>query len=241
MKNRAARKYVLHCKPSVTVTLSAHAADGRRLFGVPVVSGVKKALAAAVLLLAPAILAGGCAPLIVGGVAVGAAATASEERGLGGFVSDLEIQTSINRLWFEHSIDLLNRLDMTVNSGRVLLIGHAKDAQQRLDAVRLAWQAAGVKEVINEIQIDDSGGSVTDGAKDAWISAQIRGRLTVDLAISSQNYTVDTVRGVVYLMGVAKSQAELDAVLQHARSVGGVLRVVTYVRPPTAAASPSAS
>ncbi len=235
MKDHAARRCILHCKPDRRMTLSAHAAKGRRLIGVRVVSGVNKALATACLLLAFAALASGCAPLVVGGVGVAGAVTATEERGLGGFVSDVEIQTSINKLWFDHSVDLLNRLDMTVHGGRVLLTGQAKDAQQRLDAVRLAWQAAGVKEVINEIQIDENEGSIVDTAKDSWITAQIRGRLTVDLAISSQNYTIDTVRGVVYLMGVAKNQQELDAVLQHARSVGGVLRVVTYVRLPAAA------
>lgn len=237
MTKHAAQRHILHCKLDRPVTLSGHAAKGRRLTGVPVVSGVKKALAAACLLLAFAASASGCAPLVVGGIGVAGAVTATEERGLGGFVSDVEIQTSINKLWFDHSVDMLNRLDMTVHSGRVLLTGRAKDAQQRLDAVRLAWQAAGVKEVINEIQIDENEGSIVDSAKDSWITAQIRGRLTVDLAISSQNYTIDTVRGVVYLMGVAKSQSELDAVLQHARSVGGVLRVVTYVRLPAAPAS----
>lgn len=235
MTNHAAQRHILHCKPVRPMTLSAHAAKGRRLIGVRVVSGVKKALATACLLLAFAGLASGCAPLVVGGVGVAGAVTATEERGLGGFVSDVEIQTSINKLWFDHSVDLLNRLDMTVHGGRVLLTGQAKDAQQRLDAVRLAWQAAGVKEVINEIQVDENEGSIVDTAKDSWITAQIRGRLTVDLAISSQNYTIDTVRSVVYLMGVAKNQQELDAVLQHARSVGGVLRVVTYVRLPAAA------
>lgn len=230
MKNRAAQQHLSHCKRDRPVTLSAHAAKGRRLIGVPVLSGVKKALATACLLLAFAASASGCAPLVVGGVGVAGALTATEERGLGGFVSDIEIQTSINKLWFDYSVDMLNRLDMTVHSGRVLLTGRAKDAQQRLDAVRLAWQASGVKEVINEIQIDENEGSIVDSAKDSWITTQIRGRITIDLAISSQNYTIDTVRGVVYLMGVAKSQQELDAVLQHARSVGGVLRVVTYVR-----------
>lgn len=230
MKNRAAQQHLSHCKRDRPVTLSAHAAKGRRLIGVPVLSGVKKALATACLLLAFAASASGCAPLVVGGVGVAGALTATEERGLGGFVSDIEIQTSINKLWFDYSVDMLNRLDMTVHGGRVLLTGRAKDAQQRLDAVRLAWQASGVKEVINEIQIDENEGSIVDSAKDSWITTQIRGRITIDLAISSQNYTIDTVRGVVYLMGVAKSQQELDAVLQHARSVGGVLRVVTYVR-----------
>lgn len=222
------------------MTLSGRAAGVRRPFGVPVVLRVDKAFAAAGIVLAFAQLTAGCAPLAIGGAAAGAAVAASEERGFGGFITDLEIQTSINRLWFGHSVDLLNRLDMTVDSGRVLLIGRAKDPQQRLDAVRLAWQAAGVKEVINEIQVEGPETSLIDSAKDTWISTQIRGRVTVDLSISSQNYTIDTVGGVVYLMGVAQSQTELDAVLQHARSVGGVQRVVTYVRLSTAAGGPPA-
>lgn len=193
----------------------------RRCFRAPLTAGA---------VLAAALAVSGCAPLVVGAAAGGAAIAATEERGFGGFVTDLEIQAAINRLWLQHSLEMHTRLDMTVDSGRVLLLGRAKDAQQRLDAVRLAWQANGVKEVINEIQVEGGDTSIVDSAKDAWISTQIRGRITFDLSISSQNYTVDTVGGVVYLMGIGKSQTELDAVLQTARSVGGVQRVVSYVQ-----------
>lgn len=172
----------------------------------------------------------GCAPLVVGGAAAGGAAmAATEERGIGGFISDAELQTKINNLWFQHSVDLHSRLDMTVDQGRVLLTGKAKDAQMRLDAVRLAWQVDGVKEVINEIQIDNESG-ILDSARDTWITTQLRGRLTFDKAIHSQNFSIDTVNGVVYLMGVAKSQAELERAINHARSVANVQRVVNYVR-----------
>ncbi|NYZ11016.1 BON domain-containing protein [Azospirillum sp. RWY-5-1] len=172
----------------------------------------------------------GCAPLVIGGAAAGGAAVAyTEERGISGFASDAEIQAKINNLWFQHSMDMHSRLDMTVDQGRVLLTGKAKDAQMRLDAVRLAWQADGVKEVINEIQIDNESG-ILDSARDTWISTQLRGRLTFDKSIHSQNFSIDTVNGVVYLMGVAKSQEELDRAINHARSVANVQRVVNYVR-----------
>lgn len=206
-----------------------------------VVSRVCKAFAITATVLAAVALASGCAPLAVGAVAGGAAVSATEERGLGGFVSDLEIQAAINRLWITHSLDLHMRLDMTVDSGRVLILGRAKDLQQRLDAVRLAWQANGVKEVINESQVEGADTSLVDSAKDVWISTQIRSKVVVDLDIASRNYTIDTVGGVVYLMGIAKSQAELDAVLQHARSVGGVNRVVSYVRLKSASGQAAAS
>lgn len=173
--------------------------------------------------------AAGCAPVAVGGAVAGGAVAASQERGFGGFVSDAELQASINKLWFDHSLDLYNAIDMTVDQGRVLLTGRARDPQMRLDAVRLTWQAAGVKEVINEIQVDNTSG-VIDSARDSWITTQLRGRLTFDGSIASQNYSIDTVNGVVYLIGVAKTQAELDRAIGHARAVAGVQRVVNHVR-----------
>jgi osmotically-inducible protein OsmY len=191
---------------------------------------VTRALAVGALLLTSVLTTGGCAPLAVGGAVAGVAVAGREERGIGGFVSDAEIQTRINKLWFDHSVDLLQRLNMTVDSGRVLLFGKARTPQQRLDAVRLAWQARGVKEVINEIQVDHNDTTVVTDAKDRWISTQIRSRITFDFSISSQNYSIDTLEGVVYLMGIAKSQAEMDAVVAHARAVAGVQRVVNYVR-----------
>lgn len=170
----------------------------------------------------------GCAPLIVGGAAT-TAAVASEHRGLKGFANDTEIRAAINHLWFQHSLALVNRIGLTVDQGRVLLTGRASDAQMRLDAVRLAWQAQGVKEVINEIQVDNESG-ILDSARDTWITTQLRTKITFDGDIHSQNYSIDTINGVVYLMGTATTQAELDRVTQHARSLANVQRVVSYVR-----------
>lgn len=182
-------------------------------------------------MVAVASFASGCAPLVVGGAAAGgtAAVSATEHRGFKGFVSDTEIRARINKLWFDHSLDLYQRIGMTVDQGRVLLTGRAADAQMRLDAVRLAWQADGVKEVINEIQVDNNSGLV-DSARDTWISTQLRTKLTFDSRIHGQNYSIDTVNGVVYLMGVADSQDELNRVTDHARGIPNVQRVISYVR-----------
>lgn len=171
----------------------------------------------------------GCAPLVVGGAAATVGTAAAQEKGLQGTASDIAIQAQINDLWFKHSLDLYQRLDMTVDQGRVLLTGRAATPEMRLDAVRLAWQADGVKEVINEMEVADTS-SLTDSARDAWISTQLRGKLMFDREISSINYTIDTVNGVVYLMGSARNQAELDRVTGHARSLPHVKRVVSYVR-----------
>lgn len=220
-----------HCKLRSAVTFSGRAPHppgaGRAGEGRHAVTGSSRLGTLFALACAGASLAG-CGPLLLG-TAGGAAVVASQERGFGGFVSDTEIRARINSLWLQHSIDMTNRIGLTVDQGRVLLTGRAADPQMRLDAVRLAWQAQGVKEVINEIQIDN-GSSIVDSARDTWISTQIRSRITFDADIHSQNYSIDTVDGVVYLMGVASSQEELDRTLQHARSVANVQRVVSYVR-----------
>lgn len=170
----------------------------------------------------------GCTPLVIGGVG-GAAVAASEHRGLKGFATDTEIRATINHLWFQHSVGLSSGVNLTVDHGRVLLTGRSPNEQTRQDLIRLAWQAEGVKEVINEILVD-TGGGIVDSATDTWITTQLRTKLTIDLDIRSQNYSIDTVDGVVYLMGTATGQPELDRVIQHARSVPNVQRVVNYVR-----------
>ena len=221
-----------HCKDRSAVTFSGRApippGVGQAGEGRHTVTGSSRLWTVFALACTAGVSLAGCGPLVLG-AAGGTAVVATQERGFGGFVSDTEIRARINSLWLHHSIDMTNRIGLTVDQGRVLLTGRAADAQMRLDAVRLAWQAQGVKEVINEIQ-SDNGSSIMDTARDTWISTQIRSRITFDVDIHSQNYSIDTVDGVVYLMGVASSQEELDRALQHARSVPNVQRVVSYVR-----------
>ena len=64
--------------------------------------------------------------------------------------------------------------------------------------------------------------------------------------IRSVNYTVETVDHSVYLIGSARSEAELDHATDLARNVRGVRRVVSYVEirpgmPPGSAAAGSAA
>jgi hypothetical protein len=57
----------------------------------------------------------------------------------------------------------------------------------------------------------------------------VRSELVLDPDIRSGNYTIDTAGRSVYLIGSARSQAELDRATQIARYVPGVKRVVSYV------------
>ncbi len=154
---------------------------------------------------------GACAPLVIG-AGVTTAVVASQERGLEGAAADTKIRLQINHLWFEESTSLYAKINLQVQEGRVLLSGQVPGPEARVTAVRLAWQAEDVIEVINEIEIGDKS-SLSDAARDEWIATQLRAQLVGDAAIASINYSIETVNGSVYLIVVAQNQAELDRVL----------------------------
>lgn len=171
-----------------------------------------------------------CAPLgIATGAAAGVGSAASKEGGLSGAVTDASIKGKINELWFQYNIDMFSKLSTTVNQGRVLLTGVVQNPQDRVEAVRLVWQVEGVKQVINEIRVADSDG-LPGFVKDTWVTTRLRTAITFEKNIQSLNYSIDTVQGVVYLMGVAMSQTELNRVIELARTIPNVKQVVSYVK-----------
>lgn len=176
------------------------------------------------------LLAAACTPLGVVTTAGAMAATAAqEERGLDGATRDTVIRGAISAAWLQHDTRLLTGTNLTVHERRVLLTGALDDAALVDAAVRMAWQADGVVEVINELRVNPDRG-VGDRARDALISSEISRRLLFDAEVQSINYAVDVVERTVYVMGVAQNQTELDRVLSWARNTDYVRRVVNHVR-----------
>lgn len=171
----------------------------------------------------------GCGPT---GIAVGAGAsvaTASQtEKGISAAATDLRIRTEINHYLFQKNVDLFSAVSLSVESARVLLTGAVEKPEDRIEATRLAWRASGVREVINEVQVRDKA-SLTDRAQDIVINKRLQGTLLFDKEIKSINFSTDTVNGIVYIFGVARTQAELDRVINHARNLEYVTNVVSYV------------
>ncbi len=172
----------------------------------------------------------GCTPIGAAvGVGAGVGTAAAREGGVGEAWSDTRIQAYINDAWFRYNTDMFAKLDMTVREGRVLITGNVPTQQMRLDAVRLAWQAPSVRQVINEIRVENSEG-ISGYTRDTWISTQLRTKLIFDREIQSINYSFDCVGGIVYLMGIARDQEELNRAINQARSIAYVKEVVSYVR-----------
>jgi hypothetical protein len=65
---------------------------------------------------------------------------------------------------------------------------------------------------------------------DSWITTRIRSSLLFEKDLYSLNYTVETVNGVVYLTGIGQDEVEINRVVEVARNVGGVKKVVNHVK-----------
>ena len=206
----------------------------------------KSALVLSLLLVSTAL--SGCV-----GAAVGAGATvgvaAAQEGGITQAATDTAIRVQVADSWFRHSTEMFGKLSMTVREGRVLVTGSVPTPDMRVEAIRLVWQVNGVRQVINEIRVD-GGDGVKGYVTDTWVTGNIKSRILLDKYIQSINYTVETVGGVVYLMGVAQDQAELNRVIDYARNTKYVQNVVSYVRlrgepapgaavPPTGTSAPA--
>jgi osmotically-inducible protein OsmY len=182
-------------------------------------------LAAAVAL--PSLL-GGCIEMaVVSGVAA-AGYTAGQERGIGGVANDVVVKTSIAKAFLDADPQLQAGITTTVYDGRVLLTGRVANPAMKARAVQIASRVPDVRRVYDEIEVA-APDTIWDDARDAWISTQIRSQMVVDLDIRSVNYTIETQNGSVYLIGSARSPAELERATSIARYVPGVRRVVSYV------------
>lgn len=176
-----------------------------------------------------ALLVQGCAPVAIFGGATALGMGAAQERGVSGSVSDTYIRTQIIAEWHAHNPHLNEKVELSVHEGRVLLTGSVDKPEEQIDAVRLAWQVKGVKEVIDEMILAKESG-LSGYASDSWISTQLRTELIFSDNIQSINYNIKTYNGIVYLIGVAQSPQERDRVIDIARSVSGVKDVVNHVR-----------
>jgi osmotically-inducible protein OsmY len=204
--------------------------------------GSGRALVLVPILVLPGLLLSACAPLILPVIGplispVGVAATggsvggrmAMQDRGFATGLEDNAVALGINQAWLAADPAIFRLIDTSVHEGRVLLTGRVRYPETRVEAVRLAWTVKGVKELINEIEVSDRRG-LMDGPMDAWISARLRVALVFDAEVNAVNYAIDVVNGTVFVMGIARDQAELDRVLALARATGGVRAVVAHVR-----------
>ena len=176
--------------------------------------------------LAAALLAGalaGCAPLIVGGAAVGTAMMVTDRRTSGVQIDDETIELRAVARMNEAFGDRAH-VNVSSYNRQVLLTGEAPTDAMRQQAEQVVSRVDNVRSVVNEIAVM-APTTLTQRSNDTYITGKVRASFVDASDLQSNAFRVVTERGNVYLMGRV-SQREADRATSIARQIAGVQRVV---------------
>jgi len=164
----------------------------------------------------------GCFPLVVGGVAMGAAATA-DRRTLGAQTEDKSITVKAEMRLNKLGGDLAH-INIASFNRKVLITGEVPDQSTKAAAEREVRAIEGVQTVYNELAIGPPA-SYTARSSDALVTTRVKASLVEMNTISAASFKVVTENGTVFLMGRV-TQREGDVATDVTKSVTGVQRVV---------------
>ena len=171
----------------------------------------------------------GCASTLVGGAAsIGLASV--QERSIKDAAIDLKLEIQIQeKLFRANTNELFVNVDVILLEQRVILIGNVESQELRDLASKIAWETSPkIQNVLNEITVGKNPTLVSQ-AKDARISLSLSGLLIRDAEVSDINFTHSVSKQVIFLIGIAKDNKELNKVITHARTVKGVKKVVSHL------------
>ncbi|MGE0596341.1 MAG: BON domain-containing protein [Hyphomonadaceae bacterium] len=180
-------------------------------------------------------LSSGCVTAAVG-TAAGVGLFAVQDRTIGEGIDDAAASQQIKTRLLTVDRPGFAEVDVEVANGNVLLSGPAPSEQHRHTAELIARNVGSISNVYNEIVVGPHS-SFLRSTSDELITAQVRARLAASGAVRAINVNIETFQGNVYLMGLARSQSELERAAEIASRVRGVQRVVSFmeVRPITTA------
>lgn len=165
----------------------------------------------------------GCAALVVGGAATGAAVSV-DRRAAGAVIGDQEIEVRAFKRLRENFPDDKVNVSTTSYNRQVLLTGQVPDETTRGKVEAIVRPIPDVRTVFNETVISPQI-SLTSKGTDASLTAQVKARMLQDNRVPGVHVKVVTEMGVVYLMGLV-THAEASAAAEVASLISGVTRVV---------------
>jgi osmotically-inducible protein OsmY len=176
--------------------------------------------------LAAALLAtslAGCAPLVIGGAAVGSVLMASDRRTSGAQIDDEMIEFRGARVLSDNFGDRAH-INITSYNRQVLLTGEVPTEAQKQQAEQLVSRVDAVRAVVNELAVMTAT-SLPQRSGDVLITGKVRASFVDAADLQANTLKVVTERGTVYLMGRVTPR-EAERATQIARQINGVQRVV---------------
>ncbi len=172
--------------------------------------------------------ASGCMTAAIG-TAASVGIYAAQDRTIGEGIDDASASQQVKMRLMAADSRAFQEVDVEVANRNLLLSGSAPTAEHREAAETIARSVRTVDNVYNEIVVGEPSTFVRS-AQDELITAQIRTRLTASPSVRAININIETFHGNVYLMGIARTQHELERAAEIASVVGGVSRVVSFMQ-----------
>ena len=169
--------------------------------------------------------------------------------------SDAGITTAVKAKLAADTTVRAYEIDVDTNNRIVTLSGEVETSIAKDQALKLARETDGVRDVVDKLQVGESAatagvldeedkaegreaadraGDTADRAgeavTDAGITSAVKAKLLADQAVSGLAIDVDTSGGVVTLSGEVNTRAEADQAITLARATEGVSRVVDKLR-----------
>jgi hyperosmotically inducible protein len=171
---------------------------------------------------------------------------ALEDRNTEDQVTDTKIGTGILSGLADKDKSLLLDVNADVWEQRVLLTGTLDDPKTKEEVLQLVRADQRIRKLYDEIQIvtkaeqaqrreaakskdEPKKEGVGQAVNDFWIETKISAQLITTPHVTSVNYRWRSVRNIVYLIGRARSQEELNTVLETIRKTEGVKQVKPFV------------
>ena len=191
-------------------------------------SFLKNKIASFLIVLFASWLLSSCSQVIVGG-ATSTSMVILQERSAKQAAIDILIKAKIEEAMFSNDYDkLFSKVRVIVYEGRVLLVGTVEEESIKENANQISWNTKNVKEVANYIAIGKN--DLIDYVKDTRISLELRTKMLTDKEVSEVNFSITTENRILYLVGIAQNNKELNKVIKHASNIAGVKKIVSLIR-----------
>ena len=111
-----------------------------------------------------------------------------------------------------------------VMDGRIFLSGKVDEPEEKIKITKMAWETKGVRSVKNAITIKGQN-SFKSTAKDILITSQLRTALIFNNKTKARNYTLETINGNIYIIGIAMDREEKKEVINETNKIYDVKEV----------------
>ena len=170
----------------------------------------------------------GCATITILGTGVATGGyLAGRDKSIKRSIKDTRIDNSVKSKLRKQIGESALDVSVVTNDGYVLLTGSLPNDDMISEAESIALTVPGVISVDNNIVVGKS--KLSTNLKDSYITSVCRAKLTATKNIKSLNVKIKTMNHVVYLNGTARTQTELNNIIDVVKSVNGVKKVVSYI------------